>query len=118
MVAITNGAVQAFRSASNNGLLPGGCLGPSKPGVRTNGFFNSATRLRSFAAAANVALTLAAVPPENVAVMARTRPLTRLTGAPRVFFAICWQNNTPSSKGSESKPQENTIRAPLDCALA
>src|ERR1700686_2935547 len=118
MVDIANGAVHASKSSSNTGLLPGGCLGPSKPGVRTNGFFSSATRLRSFAAAANVALTLAAVPPENVAVMARTRPLTRLTGAPRVFFATCWQNNTPGLTGVESKPQENTIRAPLDCALA
>ena len=88
MVDITNGAVQASRSESNSGLLPGGCFGPSKPGVSANGFFNSATRLRSFAAAAKVALMLAAVPPEKVPFMARTRPLIRLTGAPSAAFAV------------------------------
>src|SRR5437867_13401619 len=118
MVDITNSATHDFRSSSKTGLLPGGCFGPSKPGVSTNGFFSKATRLKSFAAAANVAFMLAAVQPENVHYIARTRPLTRLTGAPRVFFAASWQKNTPSSKGSESKPQENTMRAPLDCAAA
>ena len=33
-------------------------------------------------------IMLAAVPPENVPFMARTRPLTRLTGAPSIFFAV------------------------------
>ncbi len=32
MLAITNGAFQDLRSSSKTGLLPGGCLGPSKPG--------------------------------------------------------------------------------------
>src|SRR6266550_9499552 len=96
MVDITNGAVHDFRSSSRTGLLPGGCFGPSKPGVSANGFLNSATRLKSCAAAAKVAFMLAAVPPENVPFMARTRPLTRLTGAPRIFFAVSWQKNTPS----------------------
>src|SRR5258706_7558985 len=114
MVDITNGAVQPSSSWSNSGLLPGGCFGPPKPGVNTNGFFNSATRLKSLAAAANVALMLAAVPPENVPFMARTRPLTRLTGAPKIFFAVFSQKNTPSSNGSESQPHGNTIPAPLD----
>ena len=63
MVAITKGAVHEARSSSSSGLLPRGCFGPSKPGVSTNGFCSMATRLRSFAAAANVALMLAAVPP-------------------------------------------------------
>src|SRR4029078_7697459 len=96
----------------------GGCLGPSKFGVSTNGSFNIETRLRSLAAAAKVALMLAKVPPENVPFIARTRPVTPLAGAPRTRFAVCWQKYTPSSKGSESKPQENTILAPEDFAAA
>src|SRR5258706_10995120 len=72
MVAITNGAAQDCRSSSNIGLFPGGCFGPSNPGVKTNGSFSSATRLRSFATASNVARALAAVPPEKVPRMSRT----------------------------------------------
>ena len=87
MLAITNGAFQDLRSSSKTGLLPGGCLGPSKPGVSKKGFFISATRLKSFAAASKIARMLAAVPPENVPFMSRTRPFTRDAGAPNTFFA-------------------------------
>src|SRR3979409_2070712 len=78
MVAIGNGVVQASRSGSNFGLLPGGCVGPSNPGVSTNGSRSEVARLRSFAAAMKVALILAAVPPEGGPFIVRTRPLTRL----------------------------------------
>ena len=70
------------------------------------------------AAAANEALALASVPPENVADMSRTRVLTRLAAAPKTFFASSCTKNTPSSNGMESKPQENMMRAPLDFAVA
>ncbi len=82
--------------------MPGGCFGPSKPGVNANGFRNSATRLRSLAAAEKIAFMLAAVPPDSVPFMTRTRPFIRLTGAPSSFFAVSWQKKTPSSNGIES----------------
>ena len=73
-----------------------------------------ATRLRSLhRRLERCARMLAAVPPESVPVMSRTRPLTRAAGAPNAFFASSCAQNTPSSNGSESKPQENTMRAPL-----
>ena len=111
--AIMNGAVQDCRSSSNSGLLPRGCFGPVNPGVSANGSFRIATRLRSLATASNVALALAAVPPESVPRMSRTRPLTRAAGAPNTRLASSCTKNAPSSNGTESKPQENTMRAPL-----
>src|SRR3954447_21427721 len=102
MLAITNGVVQTFRSSSKIGLFPGGCFGPSDPVVSAKGLRISGTRLGSLAAAENSAFMLAAVPPENVPFIVRTRPFTRETGAPNTFLAVSWQQNTPSSNGSES----------------
>ena len=67
----------------------------------------------SFFAAAMVARKLARVPPDQTPFMPRTRPLTRLQGAPVRSMACCCRKNTPRSKGMESNPQENTMRAPL-----
>ena len=65
-----------------------------------------------------VALKLAAVPPEKVPFILRTRPRTREAGVPKRCCISPCSINTPRSKGMESKPQENTIRAPLACAAA
>jgi hypothetical protein len=72
----------------------------------------------SRAAAAMVAFRLAAVPPEKPPFIPRTRPFTRATGPPSRALAASCRNQTPSSKGMESKPHENTIRAPLFLAVA
>ena len=58
------------------------------------------------------------MPPENVPRMSRTRPLTREAGAPNTRLASSCTKNAPSSNGTESKPQENTMRAPLAFAAA
>ena len=63
------------------------------------------------ATASKIARPLAAVPPENVPRMSRTRPLTRAVGAPNTRFASSCTKKAPSSNGTESKPQENTMRA-------
>ena len=89
--------------------MPRGCFGPSNPGVRTKGS-EHATRLRSFAAAANVALALAAVPPENVPFMSRTRPLTRLTGAPSASSPL------PARRTRRVRTEPNRSRRRTRCA--
>jgi hypothetical protein len=53
------------------------------------------------------------VPPEKVPFILRTRPRTRRAGWPKRVCMACCRNSTPRSKGIESKPQENTMRAPL-----
>ena len=68
--------------------------------------------------AAMVARPLAAVPPDSPPRIARIRPFTRGTTPPSFALAVSWAKKTPSSKGMESKPQENTIRAPLFFAAA
>ena len=60
-----------------------------------------------------VAVRLAAVPPEKVPCIARTRPLTRGAGEPWRFTASCCSISTPRSKGIESNPLEKQIRDPL-----
>ena len=100
------------------GLLPEGCLGPVKPGVSENGSRSKVSTFGSLAAAANVAFRLAAVPPENVPFILRTRPRTRLAGPPKLAFISFCSISTPRSNGMESKPQENTMRAPLAWAVA
>ena len=102
MLAITKGAVHDLRSSSNTGLLPSGCFGPSNPGVSTKGSRSMVTRLKSLIVASTMARMLAAVPPESVPLILRTRPFTRAAGAPKAFFASSWAQNTPSSNGSES----------------
>ncbi len=72
----------------------------------------------SLAAAAMVACRLAAVPPEKPPFIRRTRPFTLGTGAPKRALAISSTKKAPSSKGMESKPQENTMRAPVRRASA
>ena len=94
------------------GTLSGGTAASAK------GSFRIVMRLRSLATASNVALALAAVPPESVPRMSRTRPLTRETDAPNTRLASVWTKNAPSSNGSESKPHENKIRAPLAFACS
>ena len=65
-----------------------------------------------------VAMPLAKVPPESVPCMPRTRPRTRLDGAPKRAAASRCTYQTPRSKGMESKPQEKTSRAPVALAVA
>ncbi len=118
MAAMTNGATQTPSASSIMGLLPCGCGGPSKPGVSENELRSKSITRGSLLAAAMVAFRLAAVPPEKVPFILRTRPRTRLAGWPkRAFISVC-NISTPRSNGIESKPQENTIRAPLALARA
>jgi hypothetical protein len=120
MAAMTNGATQmsAPSASSTMGLLPEGWRGPVKPGVSANGSRSRSSTPGSLAAAASVALRLAAVPPEKVPFILRTRPRTRFAGWPkRAFISVC-SRNTPRSNGIESKPHENTMRAPLAFAWA
>ena len=64
------------------------------------------------AAAFIVAVRLAAVPPEKVPCMVRTRPRTRGAGEPcRATPSFC-SMRTPRSKGMESKPDEKVILEP------
>ncbi len=70
------------------------------------------------ATALTVAVRLAAVPPENVPCIARTRPFTRGAGAPNRATASFWSISTPRSKGIESKPLEKQMRAPLALAAS
>ena len=65
-----------------------------------------------------VAFRLAAVPPENVPFILRTRPRTRGAGAPKRLTIWSCSISTPRSNGMESKPQLNTMRAPLAWAAA
>ncbi|MEL7028281.1 MAG: hypothetical protein AAGL49_03525, partial [Pseudomonadota bacterium] len=67
--------------------LPGGIYTPAAA-FEANGERSRSRTPGSFAAAAMVAFRLAAVPPENVPFMARTRPFTRGAGAP-VFDFTC-----------------------------
>jgi hypothetical protein len=69
-------------------------------------------------AAAIVAFRLAAVPPEKVPFILRTRPRTRLAGGRTAASSRSCSINTPRSNGIESKPHENTMRAPLARAAA
>ena len=118
MVAMMKGATQTPMTSSNMGLWPAGWRGPSKPGVSENGFFKRSMTPVCVAAAAMVALKLAAVPPENVPFILRTRPRTRCAGLPKRWVISSCTINTPKSKGLESKPQEKTKRAPLFSAAA
>ena len=70
------------------------------------------------ATASKVALALAAVPPDRVPRMSRTRPLTRKAGVPNTRLASSCTKKAPSSNGTESNPHENTMRAPLAFAAA
>ena len=118
MAAITKGAAHWPRSSSSIGRLPDGCFGPWKPGVSENGSRSNSSTRGLAAAAAMVAFRLAAVPPEKVPFILRTRPRTRLAGWPkRERISFC-SIHTPMSNGMESKPQENTMRAPLAFAVA
>ena len=118
ILAITKGAIQLCTASSYSGLLPSGCSAPSTPSVNANGLRNTAIRLRSLPAAAMVSLKLANVPPEKVPFIERTRPFTRGTVLPSVANACCCKKKTPKSKGTESKPQEKTMRAPLFLAAS
>ena len=71
-----------------------------------------------FAAFFIVAVRLAAVPPEKVPCIARTRPLTRGAGLPWRVIASSCSISTPRSKGIESNPLEKQMRAPLALALS
>jgi hypothetical protein len=113
-----NGATQAPTALSYSGSSPVGWCGPEKPGVSANGLVSNATIRGSLAAAANVALRLAAVPPENPPFITRTRHFTRGAGPPCLAIAHCCKLSTPRSKGIESNPHENTIRAPLRLAVS
>ena len=116
--AITKGATQLSITSSYIGLCPGGWSTPEKSCVNANGFIKVATKPGSLAAAAIVSLKLASVPPDQVPFIPRTRPLTRGTTAPSCSTAACCTKYTPKSNGIESKPQENTIRAPLTLACS
>ena len=80
MVAMMKGATQTPISSSSMGLWPVGWRGPSKPGVSEKGFLSKSITPGCVAAAAMVALKLAAVPPEKVPFILRTRPRTRGAG--------------------------------------
>ena len=118
MAAMTNGAAHEPSACSNIGLAPEGWRGPSKPGVSENGLRSNSSTRGSFCAAAMVAFRLAAVPPEKVPFILRTRARTRLAGLPKRACISCCSIHTPRSNGIESKPQENTMRAPLLRACA
>jgi hypothetical protein len=61
---------------------------------------------------------LAIVPPDAPPLSRLTRILTRVAGTPHVAFACCCRNQTPMSEGTESKPQQCTMRAPDRLAAA
>ena len=89
MLAMMNGAAQLFRSSSKIGLCPVGCLGPSKPGVSENGSLSQPMISGCVAARFMVSPNDAAVPPENVPFILRTRPRTREKGLPLASLARC-----------------------------
>ncbi len=115
--AIMKGATQLLVAGSSRGLRSSGWAGPWKPGVSEKGSRIRASTTGSRAAAA-VAPALAAVPPEKVPRIARTRPWTWPSGAPKRSTARSWRKRTPRSKGIESKPLENRMRAPEAWAAA
>ena len=116
--AITKGADHLPRSSSYEGIMPEGWSGPSKPGVSAKGLRSTPITETSLAAAFIVAPRLAAVPPEKVPCIARTRPRMRGAGLPKRSTQAFWVIITPRSKGIESKPDEKQMRAPLASAAA
>ena len=74
--------------------------------------------LGSRRAASTDASKLANVPPEKPPFILRTRPRTESAGAPKRSCMVCCKKKTPRSNGMESKPQENTMRAPLCLAAS
>ena len=107
-----NGATQLSIVLSYFGIIILGWSAPLKPGVRPKLLPNIFTRPGFLAIAFIVSFRLAAVPPEKVPSIERTRPRILVAGLPYRFFISCCSIQTPRSNGMESKPQEKQICAP------
>ena len=117
---MTNGAIQALKSgrtrrtarwaAARSALRPAGrantgrrapCAAPDSAETSLNRFIIEAT-----------------VPPEKPPRIVRTRIFTWRQGAPKRCRARACRKCTPRSNGTESNPQQCTIRAPVRRAVA